>query len=53
MPKIYEEILGISIRARHREEIGIKESENLFKKPILHRQISGNKVYTPFKLWEE
>ncbi|MCL6572667.1 MAG: hypothetical protein K6T88_13435 [Bacillus sp. (in: Bacteria)] len=51
IPKGYiEEILGMSFRARHKEDI---DSTDQFINPIIHRQIHGNKVYIPLRLWNE
>lgn len=50
-PKGYvEEILRMSFRACQKEEMTVKD---LFKKPIIHKQINGAEVYIPLNkgLW--
>ncbi|WP_161568367.1 hypothetical protein [Anaerobacillus alkaliphilus] len=47
----YGEGKSFSKRNKQREEISLKE---LFKNPIIHKEIHGDKVYTPLdpsRLW--
>jgi hypothetical protein len=48
-----EEILGLSVRARHKESLDVRPSQ--FSNPIIHRQIRGDKVYQPLNksLWSQ
>lgn len=48
-----EEILGLSVRARHKESLEVRP--NQFSNPIIHRQIRGDKVYQPLNksLWSQ
>jgi hypothetical protein len=45
--KFIQSLIEASNKRRAREE---KSLEELFKRPILHRQINGNEVYVPLDL---
>ena len=52
--EILENLLGVNHRARHKQEVD--RLDQYFENPIIHRQIHGNKIYTPLildRVWNQ